>query len=99
MPKCDLNGLEDLSQWEMRGRTRLLCKRGACVARTGMLLFYGVGSASRLRGEAGNEIKSMRGAEQVSRYVKPCFMRWFLTAEGVCLGRTARAGLEAYRSE
>jgi hypothetical protein len=57
-----------------------------------MLLFYGVGSAWRLRGEAGNESKSMRGAEQVSRYVKPCFMPWSLTAKEGVFGKDRGGG-------
>jgi hypothetical protein len=43
----------------------------------------------------GRKSDSSKVAEQVFRYVKPCFMRWFLTAEEGILGRTARAGLDA----
>lgn len=88
MPKCDFNGLEDgpESVGTKRGRTRLLCKRGAWVARAGMLWFDDMRVAWHLRGKAGEENESMQGAKQVSRYVRPRFMLWSLTLGRVFWG-------------
>jgi len=61
-----------------------------------MLLFDNMSIAWRLRGGARKKVELLQVVVQMSRYVNPCFMRWFLTNGDVCLGRTARAGLDAY---